>query len=246
LGEKEFSEKLGGDHIAPSLFHRQVCAQRIVAQRANLLVASPVQENTLAPSGPPTARYGVDAARMCPADCGPAGQYIGSKPRPRKYVGPVGAADRALWACAARMCRRDCGPEGQYIGSKPRPRKTRWPWRGRRPRVNNVCTDALLPICRPAGALETLARRCFATDMSPRWGFGDAGAAMFCYQYVAPLGLVRPEWAERIVAQRASILVASPRPRKTRWPCRGRRPRVTGWCGTYVPKGLWPSGPVYW
>ncbi|MFN5273982.1 MAG: hypothetical protein ACK5E3_12280 [Planctomycetota bacterium] len=46
--------------------------------------------------------------------------------------------------------------------------------------------------------------------MSPRWGFADAGAAMLGYQYVAPLGLFRPVWAERIVAQRASLLVASP------------------------------------
>jgi hypothetical protein len=58
--------------------------------------------------------------------------------------------------------------------------------------------------------LKTLARRCFATNMSPRWGFNDAGAAMVCYQYVAPLGLFRPVWAERFVAQRANILVASP------------------------------------
>jgi hypothetical protein len=70
--------------------------------------------------------------------------------------------------------------------------------------------DALLPICRPAGALKTLARRCFATNMSPRWGFEDAGAAMLCYQYVAPLGLFRHACAERIVAQRASLLVARP------------------------------------
>ncbi|MFN5273987.1 MAG: hypothetical protein ACK5E3_12305, partial [Planctomycetota bacterium] len=41
----------------------------------------------------------------------------------------------------------------------------------------------------PSGALRTLARRCLATDMSPRWGFEDAGAAMLCYRYVAPLGL---------------------------------------------------------
>jgi hypothetical protein len=41
-------------------------------------------------------------------------------------------------------------------------------------------------------------------------GFEDAGAAMVGYQYVAPLGLVRPVWAERFVAQRASLLVASP------------------------------------
>jgi hypothetical protein len=46
--------------------------------------------------------------------------------------------------------------------------------------------------------------------MSPRWGFGDAAAAMVGYQYVAPLGLFRPVWAERFVAQQASLLVASP------------------------------------
>jgi hypothetical protein len=46
--------------------------------------------------------------------------------------------------------------------------------------------------------------------MSPLWGFEDAGAAMLCYQYVAPLGLFQPVWADRIVAQRANILVASP------------------------------------
>ncbi|MFN5395811.1 MAG: hypothetical protein ACK5EO_18080 [Planctomycetota bacterium] len=69
---------------------------------------------------------------------------------------------------------------------------------------------SLLPICRPSGALGTLARRCFATNMSPRWGFEDAGAAMSCYRYVAPLDLVRPVWAKRIVAQRAKILVARP------------------------------------
>ncbi|MFN5273980.1 MAG: hypothetical protein ACK5E3_12270 [Planctomycetota bacterium] len=49
-----------------------------------------------------------------------------------------------------------------------------------------------------------------ATDMSPLRGFEDAGAPMSCYQYVAPLGLFRPVWADRIVAQRANILVASP------------------------------------
>jgi hypothetical protein len=37
--------------------------------------------------------------------------------------------------------------------------------------------------------LKTLARRWLATNMSPRWGFEDAGAAMLGYQYVAPLGL---------------------------------------------------------
>jgi len=39
--------------------------------------------------------------------------------------------------------------------------------------------------------LKTLARRCLATDMSPLWGFEDAGAAMLGYRYVAPLGLLR-------------------------------------------------------
>jgi hypothetical protein len=84
----------------------------------------------------------------------------------------------------------------------------RWPCRGRRPRVNRTL------------------HRWFATDMSPLWGFEDAGAGMLGYRYVAPLGLCRHVCAERIVAQRASILVASRRPRKTRWPCRGRRLRV--------------------
>jgi hypothetical protein len=175
---------LGGDHIAPSLFHRHACAERIVAQRANLLVASPVQENTLAPSGPPTARYGVDAARMCPAECGPA---------------------------------------GQYIGSKPPPKKTHWPCRGRRPRINKPMHRCGLPICRPYGALTALARRCLATDMSPRWGFEDAGAAMLCYRYVAPLGLwrrwrgdvllpiCRPAGALKTLARRCFVTDMSPR-----------------------------------
>jgi len=89
------------------------------------------------------------------------------------------------------MCPADCGPAGQYIGSKPPPKKTHWPCKGRRPRINKPLHQCGLPICRPAGALTTLARRCFATNMSPRWGFEDAGAAMFGYRYVAPLGLWR-------------------------------------------------------
>jgi hypothetical protein len=152
---------------------------------------------------------------MCPADCGPAGQYIGSRPPPKKNtLAPAGPPTARYGVDAARMCPADCGPAGQYIGSRPPPKKTHWPRRGRRPRINKPLHQCGLPICRPAGALTTLARRCFATNMSPLWGFNDAGAAILCYQYVAPLGLFRHVCAERIVAQRANILVASPRSRK--------------------------------
>ena len=76
-------------------------------------------------------------------------------------------------SCEIEVDKTDCGPAGQYIGSKPSPKKIRWPRRGRRPRINNVLHRCGLPICRPAGALKTLAPRCFATDMSPRWGLRD-------------------------------------------------------------------------
>jgi hypothetical protein len=176
-----------------------------------------------------SAPMGVSSARWAERIVAQRASLLVASRRPRKHVGPVGAADRAYGAGAARMCRRVCGPAGQSIGSKPPTKKTRWPCRGRRPRVNKtlhrcLCYryvaplglwgrwrgDALLPICRPAGALKTLARRCLATDMSPLRGFEDAGAAMSCYRYVAPLDLVRPVWAKRIVAQRAKILVARP------------------------------------
>jgi hypothetical protein len=120
-----------------------------------------------------------------------------------QYVAPLGLF-RPVWA------ERIVAQRASILVASPRPTKTRWPCRGRRLRVN-----------------KTL-HRWFATDMSPLWGFEDAGAGMSGYRYVAPLGLCRHVCAERIVAQRASILVASPRPTKMRWPCRGRRPRVTG------------------
>jgi hypothetical protein len=152
---------------------RHVCAEGIVAQRANILVASPDQENTLA--------------------------LWGRRPRVTGLMRHVCAegfvAQRASLLVASR-----------------RPRKTRWPCRGRRPRINKPLHRYGLPICRPYGALKTLARRCFATNISPLRGFEDAGAAMSCYRYVAPTGLFRPVWAEGIVAQRANILVARPRP----------------------------------
>jgi hypothetical protein len=197
---------------------RHACAQRIVAQRASLLVAGRRPRKTRWPRrgrrprinkalhrcGLPICRpSGACAARMGRTDCGPAGQYIGSKPPPKKTHWPCRGRrpriNNVLHRCGlpicrpngafpARMCRADCGPAGQYIGSKPAPKKTRWPRRGRRPRINNVLHRCGLPICRPSGALTTLARRCFATNMSPRWGFS----------------------------------------------------------GRHVPSGLWPSGPIYW
>jgi hypothetical protein len=118
-----------------------------------------------------------------------------------RYVAPLGLCRHV---CAERIVAQ----RANILVASPRPTKMRWPCRGRRPRVNK-------PL-----------RPCLATDMSPLWGFEDAGAAMLGYRYVAPLGLCRHVCAERIVAQRASILVASPRPTKMRWPCRGRRPCV--------------------
>jgi hypothetical protein len=161
---------------------------------------------------------------MCPADCGPAGQYIGSKPPIKKIHWPRRGRRprinkplhrRGLPICRpsgafpARMCPADCGPAGQYIGSKPPPKKTHWPCRGRRPRINKPMHRCGLPICRPYGALKTLARRCLATDMSPL----RVGAARMCRADCGPAG---------------QYIGSKPAVKKTRWPRRGRRPRVTG------------------
>jgi hypothetical protein len=54
------------------------------------------------------------------------------------------------------------------------------------------------------------------------------------------------EVAKRIVAQRANILVASPRPRKHVGPVGAADRALRGVCGPYGPKGLWPRGPIYW
>jgi hypothetical protein len=146
-----------------------------------------------------------------------------------RYVAPLGATDMSPLrgfedAGAPMLCYQYVAPLGLFrpvwadrivaqraniLVASPRPRKHDGPV-GAEDRVNKPLHQCGLPICRPSGALKTLARRCLATNMSPRWGFEDAGAAMFCYRYVAPLGLFRPVWAERIVAQRANILVASP------------------------------------
>ena len=203
---------------------------------------------------------------MCRRDCGPEGQYIGSKPRPRKTRWPCRGRRPRVTGLVRHVCaQRIVAQRANILVASPRPTKTCWPCRGGRPRINKPLHQCGLPICRPSGALTTLARRCFATDMSPLWGFNDAGAAMLCYQYVAPLGLFRQACAERIVAQRANILVASPAqqntlapsgpptarygacaarmcradcgpagqyigskppPKKTHWPCKGRRPRI--------------------
>jgi hypothetical protein len=156
-------------YVAPTGLFRQVCAQRIVAQRANILVASrrprktrwpcrgrrPRINNVLHRCGLPICRpYGAltTLARRC----------LATNMSPLRDINDAGAA---------MFCYRYVAPLGLWRR-----------WRG----------DVWLPICRPAGAMETLARRCLATDMSPRWGFEDAGAAMVCYRYVALLGLARP------------------------------------------------------
>jgi hypothetical protein len=178
-----------------------------------------------------------------------------ASPRSRKHVGPVGAADRALWACAARMCPADCGPAGQSIGSKPRPRvtglvrhvcaqrivaqranilvasprprKTRWPRRGRRPRVMGAGAARMCPAdCGPAGQYigsRPPPKKNTLAPAGPPTAHKQSIAPMFCYRYVAP--------ALTTLARRCFATNMSPR-----W----------GFSGRHVPSGLWPSGPVYW
>ena len=59
-------------YVAPLGLFRPVWAEGIVAQRANILVASPDQENTLASAGPPTAQttYCTDAGYQYVAPLG--------------------------------------------------------------------------------------------------------------------------------------------------------------------------------
>jgi hypothetical protein len=149
----------------------------------------PIKKNMLALSGPPTARYGLVRHVCAQRIVAQRANILVASPRPRKTRWPCRGRRPRVTGLVRHVCAEGIvAQRANILVASPRPRKTRWPCRGRRPRINNVLHRCGLPICRPAGALTTLARRCFATDMSPLWGFS----------------------------------------------------------GTYVPSGLWPSGPIYW
>jgi hypothetical protein len=169
---------------------RHVCAQRIVAQRANILVASPRPRKTRWPCRGRRPRVTGLVRHVCAEGIvAQRANILVASPRPRKTRWPCRGRRPRVTGLVRHVCAEGIvAQRANILVASPRPRKTRWPCRGRRPRINNVLHRCGLPICRPAGALTTLARRCFATDMSPLWGFS----------------------------------------------------------GTYVPSGLWPSGPIYW
>jgi hypothetical protein len=169
---------------------RHVCAERIVAQRANILVASRRPRKTRWPCRGRRPRVMGLMRYVCAQRIvAQRANILVAGRRPRKTRWPRRGRRPRVTGLVRHVCaQRIVAQRASILVASPRPTKTCWPCRGGRPRINKPLHQCGLPICRPSGALKTLARRCLVTDMSPLWGL----------------------------------------------------------CGTYVPSGLWPSGPIYW